>query len=58
LSIIQFRSMYQPILSHGFEFRARIFKLLWSPGNDSKEPIQPAYVAWGASTITLFLIGS
>jgi hypothetical protein len=38
--------------------RARIFKRLWSPGIDSKERIPPAYVAWRAGTITLFLLGS
>ncbi len=37
---------------------ARIFKLLWSPEIDSKEPIPPTYVAWRAGTITLFLFGS
>ncbi len=37
---------------------ARIFKRLWSPGIDSKEWIPPAYVAWRAGTITLFLLGS
>ncbi len=40
------------------ETRARIFKLLWSPGIDSKEPIPPSDVAWRAGTITLFLLGS
>ncbi len=35
--------------------RARIFKRLWSRGIDSKEWIPPAYVAWRAGTITLFL---
>jgi hypothetical protein len=39
------------------EFRARIFKRLWSTGIDSKERIPPAYVAWRAGTITLFLLG-
>ncbi len=34
--------------------RARIF----SPGMDSKEPIPPAYVAWRAGTITIWLLGS
>jgi hypothetical protein len=38
--------------------RARIFKRLWIPGIDSKESIPPAYVAWRASTTTLFLLGS
>ncbi len=38
--------------------RARIFKRLWSPGIDSKVSIPPAYVAWRAGTITLFLIGA
>ncbi len=31
-----------------FQSRARIFKLLRSPGIDSKELIPPAYVAWRA----------
>ncbi len=35
-----------------------IFELLRSPGIDSKELIPPAYVAWQAGTITLFLLGS
>ncbi len=37
-----------------------VFKLLRSPGIDSKEQIPPAYVAWqaGTSTTTPFLIGS
>jgi hypothetical protein len=34
------------------------FKRLWSPGIDSKEWIPPAYVAWRAGTITLFLLSS
>ncbi len=37
---------------------ARILKLLSSPGIDSKESISPAYVAWQADSITLFLLGS
>ncbi len=37
---------------------ARTFKCLWGPGIDSKEWIPPAYVAWRAGTITLFLLGS
>jgi hypothetical protein len=40
------------------ENRDGIFKLLRSPGIDSKESIPPAYVAWRASTTTLFLLGS
>jgi hypothetical protein len=39
-------------------YRARIFKRLWSPGIDSKASIPPAYVAWRAGTITLFLLGA
>jgi hypothetical protein len=35
-----------------------IFKLLRSPGIDSKESIPPAYVAWRAGATTLFLFGS
>ncbi len=38
--------------------RARIFKRLRSPGIDSKEWIPPAYVAWRAGTINLFLLGA
>ncbi len=36
---------------------AGIFKPLWSPGIDAKASIPPAYVAWRAGTITLFLLG-
>ncbi len=38
--------------------RARIFKRLWSPGIDSQELIPPAYLAWRAGTITLFLLSA
>ncbi len=38
--------------------RGGIYKLLRSPGIDSKEQIPPAYVAWRAGTATLFLLGS
>ena len=38
--------------------RDGIFKLLGSPGIDSKESISPAYVALRAGTTTLFLLGS
>jgi hypothetical protein len=34
---------------------ARTFKYLWGPRIDSKEWIPPAYGAWWAGTITLFL---
>jgi hypothetical protein len=37
---------------------SRIFKRLWSSGIDSKEWIPPAYVAWRAGTITLFLLSA
>jgi hypothetical protein len=40
------------------DFRAHIFKLSRSAGIDFKELIPPAYVAWRAGTITLFLLGS
>jgi hypothetical protein len=40
------------------KYRARNFKLSWSPGIDSKEPFPPAYVAWRGGTMTLFLLGS
>jgi hypothetical protein len=35
-----------------------IFKLARNPGIDSKVLIPPAYVAWRAGKITLFLVGS
>ncbi len=38
--------------------RAGIFKPLWSSGIDAKASIPPAYVAWRAGTITLFLLGA
>ncbi len=38
--------------------RDGIFKLLGSPGIDSKESIPPACVAWWAGTTILFLLGS
>ena len=38
--------------------RDGIFKLLKSPGIDSKKSIPPAYVAWRVGKITLFLLGS
>jgi hypothetical protein len=44
--------------AHSTLYRARTFKCLWGPGIDSKELIPPAYVAWRAGTITLFLLGS
>ncbi len=37
---------------------AGIFKLISSPGIDSKQSIPPAFVAWRAGTTTLFQIGS
>jgi hypothetical protein len=39
-------------------FIARTFKRVWGPGIDSKDWIPPAYVAWRAGTITLFLLDS
>jgi hypothetical protein len=38
--------------------RARILNGYGAPEVDSKEWIPPAYVAWRAGTITLFLLGS
>jgi hypothetical protein len=35
-----------------------VFKLLRSPGTDSKDLILPAYVAWRANTTTLFALSS
>ncbi len=47
------------VFLHGFpENGGGIFKLLRSPGIDSKESIPPAYVAWPVVTTTLFLISS
>jgi hypothetical protein len=46
------------IMADAVSNRAPIFKRLWSLGVDSKEWISPAYVAWRAGTITLFLLGS
>jgi hypothetical protein len=53
----RFANLYLIFLS-GAEYRARIFKRLWSAGIDSKEWIPPTYVAWRAGTIALFLLGS
>ncbi len=39
-------------------YRTRIFKLSRVPGIDSKESIPPTYVAWRASTTTLFQLDS
>ncbi len=41
-----------------YTYWARICKRFRSSGIDSKEWIPPAYVAWRAGTITLFLLGS
>ncbi len=46
------------ILSFLFTSRARTFKILGSPGIESKESIPPAYVAWRAGTTTLLLLNS
>jgi hypothetical protein len=56
------RTRYRNQISVHRFFRHRIqslnFKLLRSPGIVSKESISPAYVAWRAGAITLFLLGS
>jgi hypothetical protein len=39
-------------------FTSGIFKPLWRPGIDAKASIPPAYVAWRAGTITLFLLSA
>ncbi len=44
--------------NNSFRFRARIFKIIRSPGIDSNESVPPDYVAWRAGTTTLFLLGS
>jgi hypothetical protein len=41
-----------------FAYRDRMFKLLRTPGIDSKESVPPAYAAWRAGTTTLFLFDS
>ncbi len=46
------------LMSSYLETLAGIFERVWGPGIDSKEWIPPAYVAWRAGTITLFLLGS
>jgi hypothetical protein len=43
---------------HFMAMLRRYFKLLRSPGIDSKDSIPPAYVAWRAGATTLFLLGS
>jgi hypothetical protein len=45
-----------PIDSLKIPAGAGIFKPLWSPGIDAKASIPPAYVAWRAGTLTLFLL--
>ncbi len=45
-------------LSAGVASGAGIFKPLWRPGIDAKALIPPAYVAWRAGTITLFLLSA
>jgi hypothetical protein len=44
--------------SHPLQPRDGIFKLVWSPGIESRVLIPPAYVAWRAGTTILFLPGS
>ncbi len=41
--------------THTYTESARIFKLLRSPGTDSKKSIPPAYAAWRAGTTTLYI---
>jgi hypothetical protein len=57
-SIIKYLLIYLLVSNLKADIRDGIFKLLRSPGIDSKEPILPAYVAWQAGTTTLFLLGS
>ncbi len=45
-------------INGGSLHRDGIFKLLRSPGIDSKESIPTVYVAWRAGTTTLFPLGS
>jgi hypothetical protein len=42
----------------GTRILRQYFKLLRSPGIDSKESISPAYVTWRTGMTTLFLLGS
>ncbi len=51
-------SITAPMIEYMLVFRAGIFKPLWSPGIDAKASTPPAYVAWRAGTITLFLVGA
>ena len=37
------------------KYREGVFKLLKSPGINSKESIPPSYIAWQAGTTTRFL---
>jgi hypothetical protein len=54
---ILFSVVFTPSTSSHYG-RAGIFKALWSPGIDAEASIPPAYVAWRAGTITLFLLGA
>ncbi len=47
-----------PAAHENFRIRAGTFKRVWGPGIDAKASIPPAYVAWRAGTITLFLLGA
>jgi hypothetical protein len=47
-----------PIYYSKITEEAGTFKPLWSPGIDTKASTPPAYVAWRAGTITLFLVGA
>jgi hypothetical protein len=58
--LIKFKTIFgaRNQVGRGFVARAGIFKPLWSPGIDAKASFLPAYVAWRAGTITLFLLGA
>ncbi len=58
LSVLVFFWMHALCNSQEILIRARIFKLLRSPGINSKESIPPAYVAWRTGAKALFLLGS
>jgi hypothetical protein len=56
--ILEEKSILIYICFYENKTRAGIFKPLWSPGIDAKASTPPAYVAWRAGTITLFLVGA
>jgi hypothetical protein len=59
MSLLYINLTHPNIKKYKYEVnRDGIFKLLRSPGIDSKDLIPPAYVVWRAGTATLFLLSS